>query len=124
MRPLPGRLVFAEGLSSFVLPVQREVRLPDNAESERFETFLEGPCLRFREALAVHVRDGRAARPLDRAIDDLRRCPFKRVRREEMAERDAALQREVRMPWDVVTAAAADADRARDQPEPQQGACH
>src|SRR3989454_9005449 len=114
MRPLPGRLVFAEGLSSFVLPVQREVRLPDHAESERFETFLEGPGLRLRQALAVHVRDRGAAGAIDRLIDDLRRCPFERVGREEMAERNAPLQREVRMPWDVVASAESDRDRCVD----------
>src|SRR2546422_11679505 len=111
MLPLPGRLVFAEGLSSFVLPVQREVRLPDHAESERFETFREGPGLRLRQALAGHVRDRGAVRPLDRAIDDPRRCPFKRAGPEERAKRHPPIQRKARMPWDVGTSAEADRDR-------------
>src|SRR2546430_14535747 len=110
----------AVGKSSFVLPLQWEVRLPDHAESERFETFREGPCLRLREALAVYIRDRRAGGALDRLIDDLRRCPFERVRRQEMAERGAALQRGGRMPWEVEASAESDSDRGVDPPQPQQ----
>src|SRR5437773_1104430 len=106
--------------SSFVAPVQGELRLPDDAEAERLESFLDRPDLRLREGLAVQVREGRPFRPLDGLIEQVRRARGEGIGREEMSERDPPPKGEVRMPRHVVPAADADCDRRIDRLQAEQ----
>src|SRR5437870_13857595 len=104
MRPSLGPLVFAHGLSTFVLPVRQEVRLPYDAEAVRLQLLLIGPHLRFRQTLAMDVAQGRTVGSLDRLIDHMRGPPFEGIRRDEVSERNPSKEREIRVPRDVMPA--------------------
>src|SRR3989454_402636 len=120
MRPSLGPLVFAHGLSTFVLPVRQEVRLPYDAEAVRLQLLLIGPHLRFRQTLAMDVAQGRTVGSLDRLIDHMRGPPFEGIRRDEVSERNPSKEREIRVPRDVVASAEADGDRRVERFEREQ----
>src|SRR5207245_2245 len=103
-RPLLGCLVFAVGLCSFVLPVRVEIRLSDDAQSERLETFFDGPDLRFRKGFAVEVGEGRSVGPLECAFHQVGRPLSQGVRWDEVCEGDPLSEGEVRVARHVVAA--------------------
>src|SRR5947208_6171174 len=119
-RPFLGSLVFANGLRSFVPATRRQLRLPDDAKAERFESFLDRPDLRLREGLAVQVGESRPFRPLDGLIEQVRGARGEGIGREEMSERDPPPKGEVRMPRHIVPAADADRDRRIDRLQAEQ----
>src|SRR3989449_6210114 len=120
MRPSLGPLVFAHGLSTFVLPVRQEVRLPYDAEAVRLQLLLIGPHLRFRQTLAMDVAQGRTVGSVDRLIDHMRGPPFEGIRRDEVSERNPSKEREIRVPRDVMPASEADGDRRVERFEREQ----
>src|SRR5437773_5444526 len=68
----------------------------------------------------MHVGEGRPFRPLDGLVGQFGRARGHCIGREEMSEREAPPQREVRMPRDVMPASDADRDRPIDRAQAEE----
>src|SRR3989454_2276878 len=123
MRPLPWAVGIRPRLMNLRPPVlPREIGLPDDAEAQVLQPLLECSNVRFRKALAVHVRQRRALGSLDGLVNRAIRSTLERVGGEEMTEGDSSLQGEIGLSRDVMSAPEADRDRGVDRFESQEHA--